>query len=712
LVASAKDTQWHWLTQDGVRQSGSQAELSTALSSGALLATTLVWRAGWAEWLAANIVAELAAAVPAGQRVPSREPKRDPNLLTPPALPVKAPPPPLRSKRTPPAKPAPAADPGPKSGLPPLTANIASRLDPKKDAPSDPAKDTLAPTSFGTIGRTRPAPQPVAVREPTAASVPLKGREPLPTLSEGEVQSATATLRPPGAVPPPARGVPAVPALDSAPSYALDKRSAMTTPVPEIEHSSRPGHEIVRAEEISDAEPPATEPRRVPLVPARSLPPVRARAESKRPAHHDAPLDSTLEIPQAIPPAARRTPVPGPPQEFGPNEDTAPRQSSASRSSLVRVGGLGVDSRTVLMVLSAICGALAVTVVALLFTHPRAPSSVAPTPAPSASDEQRTVDHACHLALPAARLASSIERTVPPNTVTVDGGVALGFAASKTRAAGLLIDPVSLDENVLFNDDAKEPLRGVVPLTQGERVSFLSDREDAHQRVAHLVDEKPPFSLGQTDEGFSRTQAGNVTLIWPLEADSKLTEPRVAGVGAAGYALTFRSGGQSGKVLLGFVDRQGGKKSELFEIAGAPKLLGTPVIAGNESSTVLAFAGRNAPEAPWKIFVATAPTMRAPGPARELVSGTGGGAISPAITALAGGRWLMQWTDGASGQYQVRVQTFTSDLIAYGSPLLVSPKGANAGQGALAALDKGALTLFILTTAGHDELWGASLSCQ
>jgi hypothetical protein len=93
------------------------------------------------------------------------------------------------------------------------------------------------------------------------------------------------------------------------------------------------------------------------------------------------------------------------------------------------------------------------------------------------------------------------------------------------------------------------------------------------------------------------------------------------------------------------------------------------------------------------------------------VSGTGGGAISPALSAIAGGRWLMQWTEGASGQYQVRVQTLTSDLIAFGSPQLVSPKGANAGQGIVAPFEKGALSLFILTTAGHDELWGASLSC-
>src|SRR5262249_24033095 len=158
-------------------------------------------------------------------------------------------------------------------------------------------------------GRQRPAPQPIAMREPSAPVTQLKGREPMPTLSE-ETQSATATLRPPGAVPPPARGVPAVPALDSAPSFALDKRSAVTTPVPTIEASSKPEHEVGRAEEISDAElPPTTQQRHVPQMPARPMPAVRSAAPAaaqKRPSP-DSPLDSTLEVTQGIPAAARRT---------------------------------------------------------------------------------------------------------------------------------------------------------------------------------------------------------------------------------------------------------------------------------------------------------------------------------------------------------------------------------------------------------------------
>ena len=60
---------------------------------------------------------------------------------------------------------------------------------------------------------------------------------------------------------------------------------------------------------------------------------------------------------------------------------------------------------------------------------------------------------------------------------------------------------------------------------------------------------------------------------------------------------------------------------------------------------------------------------------------------------------------------QVRVQRLGPDLEPSGEPLLVSPKGANAGQGVVFARSPRALSLFVQTTAGHDELWGTSLEC-
>jgi len=92
--------------------------------------------------------------------------------------------------------------------------------------------------------------------------------------------------------------------------------------------------------------------------------------------------------------------------------------------------------------------------------------------------------------------------------------------------------------------------------------------------------------------------------------------------------------------------------------------------------------------------------------------GAGGGSIAPAVGRLGDDGWILQWTEGTTGQYQVRVQRLSSSLEPLGEPRLVSPKGANAGQGAVLAIGNKVLSVFVQTTAGHDELWGASLRCD
>ena len=102
-----------------------------------------------------------------------------------------------------------------------------------------------------------------------------------------------------------------------------------------------------------------------------------------------------------------------------------------------------------------------------------------------------------------------------------------------------------------------------------------------------------------------------------------------------------------------------------------------------------------------------------PSPARALeLPSEGGGAIAPSLAALPGDRYLVQWTDGNIGQYQVHVRIFDSALQPLGDALLVSGKGANAGQGTIVTTAKATVSFFIQTTAGHDELWGATLSCH
>lgn len=52
---------WHWATEEGEPQEGSEEELTRQLASGKVPPYALVWKAGWGEWLPAMQVAELAA---------------------------------------------------------------------------------------------------------------------------------------------------------------------------------------------------------------------------------------------------------------------------------------------------------------------------------------------------------------------------------------------------------------------------------------------------------------------------------------------------------------------------------------------------------------------------------------------------------------------------------------------------------------------------
>ncbi|MEP7052825.1 MAG: GYF domain-containing protein [Pseudomonadota bacterium] len=708
-----KDALYHWLMPDGTRLSGTEEELRVALAGGVLTRASWVWRKGWAEWQAAERVPELASALPAAS-AKGAEQKSSPTAVQMP--PLRAP---LTTNR-------PSA-----AGVRPLrVSNPAPRLSRSPSSgPHEVARDTLAPasapSSFGTLGGARPAVH--AQRGSGPPPPPARGRAPLPTLGEeAGVVSATATLRPPGAVPPPPRGVPA-PSLDSAP-YSAKKGSAALTPVPAF---GPPGGKFGQAAQDAGAEelpsttlvsganaltPTATQPAAAPT----SLPPVAHRTllSASAEAESDS-LDPALErasqLAVKVPPEARRTPV----ESLAAARSSAPPErahaASPQPNSRLKLGRIALESRTLVKALAGLSGALLITVIGLALSRsPSAPAQV--SGAASASPALALAPAAiagCRLALPAARISANVERDAPPYVAQLPNKseLALGFAETKTKGIGVRLDPATLDVTPTFEEEGKDPARGVVPLTHSGSLAFFVDRDDKALRAAHTVDEVPPFTLGVNDAGFSRVVAGSTSLIWPLAANVKITEPRSAQLGEYGYGVAFRRGGQTGSVLLGFVASDGAKKTELAEIPNAPKWLGTPVIAGSAAGALVAFAGRDAPDAPWRLFVSLTKPGAAPSPAHALLTG-GGPAISPALAALARDRWLVQWTEGTSGQYHVHVQSFGPDLSPVGQNVLVSPKGANAGQGSLAAFAEHAVSLFILTTAGHDELWGATLTCQ
>ncbi len=262
----------------------------------------------------------------------------------------------------------------------------------------------------------------------------------------------TATLRPPGAVPPPARGVPA-PAFDS-----LARPSAPLTPIPTF---GPPGGKL-------DLPAPAPLPQAVNkellVEHAPGSPVLEATAEAQP------------QLPsEALEPPAAARPAPA-------SSDDALRSPAPARDALLKIGRFGVDSRTVVMALSALSGALLVAVIGL-WLHSR--KEVEPEAAPSAhvapaSAPLQAAPAGCKLLLPAARVAANIERTVPPSTSKIgnEGALALGIAESKTKGVGLRIDPNTLDVLPTFEEEGKEAVHGVVPLTRSGALAFFVDRDD------------------------------------------------------------------------------------------------------------------------------------------------------------------------------------------------------------------------------------------
>ena len=91
--------------------------------------------------------------------------------------------------------------------------------------------------------------------------------------------------------------------------------------------------------------------------------------------------------------------------------------------------------------------------------------------------------------------------------------------------------------------------------------------------------------------------------------------------------------------------------------------------------------------------------------------GPGGDAFAPDIAGLADGRWLLMWTEGASGSRAVRAQTLTPDFQPLGDPIALSPPAGNFGQGVIGVVGGHAATVFLSKGSSSYELWGAVLQC-
>lgn len=706
---------WRWVDVDGAQKPIDEWELVSSLSTGALPAYTLVWRTGWSQWLPACQVAELATAVPADQRETAVEPELDSTSTEPP-------PPPLdkyeryRTRQAASQLVGSHRSPGSVPPPPPGSGTPASR--------GATAAASLVGKAAAGPGAPPPPPPPV--------------RRPMPTLIEQPATPSSMTLRPPGAVPPPPRGVPARPRISSIPEQP--RRTGINTPIPEIaileaQEEARRETEVeaaadtvvappvlsqavtTRAPDVPDlartqesAAPPepaekkpgALSDREAPTAPRASPGPIRPRGAEEALPSWSAELDAAYG-PAASPAPPPQRPAP-PPYAAAPLPGAAPTPAQRFPVALVALGALAL--------------ALGVVVIVLLATRNnklnplRTAGSVAAPGVAASSAPQRS----CELARPARRLAWSIVRSIPPYIASTPEGsrVAVGVAASRRSALGLLVDPDTLSAARAFAQRRRKPLLSVVPTAASGKLGFSVTRTNAPLTDARTVDGKPSFMLGMSNDGFARVVgSGEPHVIWPGGSGERMTEIRIATTPHGNHAVTFRRGGQSGQVLVGWLGPDGSRRSALAPVEGG-HFLGTPMVAANDKSVLVAFAARDSRQDHWGVRLATAPDGKLPTQARDFVIPPGGPgieAISPAAAGIDGGRWLLQWTEGSTGQHEVRVQVLGSGLAPIGDAITVSPKEANAGQGVVWVRGRKAISLFLVSTGKRLELWGAALTC-
>jgi hypothetical protein len=191
--------------------------------------------------------------------------------------------------------------------------------------------------------------------------------------------------------------------------------------------------------------------------------------------------------------------------------------------------------------------------------------------------------------------------------------------------------------------------------------------------------------------------------------------PRVASIPGIGFAVTFRHGGKNGRVAVGWLDTKGRKKSDLADLRTDMDFAGTPAIATSSDSMLVTFAARGSQDAAWKIVMASAPRGETPKKATPFSiphGGPGGDAMSPSVAPLSGGRWLLQWTEGSTGNRVVRAAVLGKDLELASDPINLSPDGANAGQGvSFSSGDLAAILYYVRNDKKSNELWGASIDC-
>ncbi len=328
----------------------------------------------------------------------------------------------------------------------------------------------------------------------------------------------------------------------------------------------------------------------------------------------------------------------------------------------------------------------------------------------------------CWMAKQPVRWAATVLQSVPVDVAPTASGVVVAYARDAREPATVQVEFAS----GTFDDKPADKLtsdivRVIAPRDGGKLLA--TTRDDTGPLAPYtFAPGASPFVIGVAGRGTPSPSVavadkpeGTPVTLWTVpavEEDKGLEAARVLAYGQKTHALVFR---RSGNILGGFVSE--GRKAEgaLGVVAGSGGSIGKPSLGTNQREIAVIFADKSQGDAPWEIRVGHAPLGQMP---RETMvvplpkGGPGGDAFAPDIAGTADGRWVIVWTEGKTGAYAVRAQTFSADFKPLGDPIAISPPAGNFGQAVVGSAGGYVTTMFLSKGAsGSYELWGAVLQC-
>ncbi|HSO35663.1 MAG TPA: DUF4339 domain-containing protein [Labilithrix sp.] len=317
-----------------------------------------------------------------------------------------------------------------------------------------------------------------------------------------------------------------------------------------------------------------------------------------------------------------------------------------------------------------------------------------------------------HVVSPRAFIQSGVE------AVAVPGAIALGFAVDPRNGLGITVDPASIGITTTvkartFGGDA----RRMSPLLERGKLTLVADVDKKIDRlqVRRVVATSPAIDVGIAENAVVWAPHGlsSYAKIFMLDGDGAADALRAVPLGSTkGIAVALRRGNA---ILVGTAKGEATLAAEgsLAKISGLGQV-GSPTLAVSGDTILVAWSDRATAQEPWQVRWTKLTVGGAPDAPKTLAlpeGGLGAQAMSPSVTGLGAGRFVMAWSEGTPS-HQVRAQTFSADGAPSGAAFTASAAGINAGQPQIAVgADGRGVVAFLAAKGKAYEIHATPVTC-